>query len=332
MDELRFGVLSTASIGTEKVIPAIAAADNCTVEAIASRNAQRGQDAASRLGIPKAYSSYAGMLEDPAIDAIYNPLPNHLHAEWTVAAARAGKHVLCEKPLAMDAAEAQEVVAACAEAGVMLMEAFMYRLHPSWLHAKQLVDAKVIGDLQAVQSWFSYYNDEPDNIRNIAEYGGGALMDIGCYTVNLSRMLFGSEPTSVQSLMRRDPGSGVDIVTSAILGFGDGQASFVVSTRAEPYQRVHIVGTKGRLEIVIPFNIPPDLPTQVMLTAGGNPPTDPETEVLTFAPKDPYTAQAEAFAAAVLAGDPVPISNEDSIANMKVIDAVVASADASAAG
>ncbi len=324
MDRLRFGILSTASIGIEKVIPAIIAADNCEVVAIASRDAERGGEAARRLRIPKTYESYAGMLDDPEIDAVYNPLPNHLHAEWTVAAAQAGKHVLCEKPLAMDADEARRVVAACEEAGVVLMEAFMYRLHPSWQHVKQLVDAEVMGELQAVQTWFSYFNDDPDNIRNIAEYGGGALMDIGCYAINLSRYLFGSEPTSVASLMRRDPRSGVDIVTSAVLGFGSGQATFTVSTRAEPHQRVQVVGTKGRLEIMIPFNIPADLPTHVALTAGGNPPTDPDTEVLTFAAKDPYTAQAEAFAKAVLSGSPVPISNEDSIANMTVIDTIVA--------
>ena len=305
------------------------AADNCEVVAIASRDAERGNEAARRLGIPKKYESYAGMLDDPEIDVVYNPLPNHLHAEWTVAAAQAGKHILCEKPLAMDADEARRVVAACEEGGVVLMEAFMYRLHPSWLHVKQLVAAEVIGELQAVQTWFSYFNDDPGNIRNIAEYGGGALMDIGCYAINLSRYLFGGEPTSVASLMRRDPRSGVDIVTSAVLGFGSGQATFTVSTQAEPHQRVQVVGTKGRLEIMIPFNIPPDLPTHVVLAAGGNPPTDPDTEVLTFAAKDPYTAQAEAFAEAVLGGSPVPISNEDSIANMTVIDTIVA-ADADA--
>ncbi|HSF85864.1 MAG TPA: Gfo/Idh/MocA family oxidoreductase [Acidimicrobiia bacterium] len=326
MERLRFGVLSTADIGMEKVTPAIAAADNCDVIAIASRDGDRAQEAARKLGIPRAYGSYAGLLDDPDVDAVYIPLPNHLHAEWTIAAANAGKHVLCEKPLAMNAAEARRVVEACTDAGVVMMEAFMYRLHPTWIHAKQLVDRSVIGDLVAVQSWFSYFNDDPDNIRNIAEYGGGALMDIGCYNINLSRMLFGAEPTSVQATMRRDPKSGVDIATSGVLGFGEGQATFTCTTQAEPDQRVHIVGTRGRIDIEIPFNIPPDLPTKVMLTAGGNPPVDPDTEVLTFEPRDAYTAQAEAFATAILDGTPVPVSNEDSIANMAVIDAVVAAA------
>ncbi len=324
MDRVRFGVLSTADIGMQKVTPAIAAAENCEVVAIASRDATKAAEAAERLGIGRSYEGYERLLADPDVEAIYNPLPNHLHAEWTIAAARAGKHILCEKPLAMNAAEAREIVGACREAGVTMMEAFMYRLHPSWIHAKQLVDDRVIGDLQSVQSWFSYYNDDPTNIRNIAEYGGGALMDIGCYNINLSRMLFGSEPTSIQSVVTRDPGSGVDILTSAVLGFGPGHATFTCTTRAEPDQRVHIVGTTGRIEIEIPFNIPPDLPTRIKLTSGGDPPVAPETEVLAFAPKDPYTAQAEAFAAAILDGSPVPVSNDDTIANMEVIDAIFA--------
>lgn len=323
---VRFGVLSTAKIGREKVIPGIQRAENCEVLAIASRDGDLAGEVAAEHGIPTAHGAYEALLADPDVDAVYIPLPNHLHAHWTIAAARAGKHVLCEKPLAMDAAEARAVVDACADGGVKMMEAFMYRLHPSWLRAKELVDAGVIGDLQSVQSWFSYYNDDPGNIRNIAEFGGGALMDIGCYNVNLSRMLFGGEPTSIQAAIRRDPTSGVDIVTSALLTFGDGHATFTCTTRAEDDQRVHISGTTGRIEIEIPFNIPPDLPTRVFLTKGGDPPTAPDTETIVFPAKNPYTAQAEAFAAAILDGTPVPISNDDSIANMAVIDAIVAAA------
>jgi predicted dehydrogenase len=325
MDRLRFGVLSTADIGLSKVIPAIQGAANCEVVSIGSREASRARAAAADLGIPRAHGSYEDLLADPEVDAVYIPLPNHLHAEWTVAAAEAGKHVLCEKPLAMNAAQAEEVVAACRAAGVRMMEAFMYKLHPSWVRVKELVDSGAIGDLQAVQSWFSYYNDDATNIRNIPEYGGGALMDIGCYNISLSRLLFGSEPTSIQGLVRRDPATGVDVTTSAVLGFGDGHATFTCAIRSETDQRVHIVGTTGRIEIDIPFNIPPDLPTRIRLTAGGNPPVDPDTEVLTLPPKDPYTAMAEAFAAAVLEDGPVPVTNEDSIANMAVIDAIFAS-------
>jgi len=323
---LRFGVLSTARIGREKVIPGIKTAAGCEVVAIASRETGRAGEVAAEHGIPTAHDGYAALLADPNVDAVYIPLPNHLHAEWTMAAAAAGKHVLCEKPLAMNAAQAREMADACATSGVMLMEAFMYRLHPSWLRVRQLVDAGVIGELQSVQSWFSYYNDDPANIRNIAEYGGGALMDIGCYNINLSRMLFGGEPTSVQATIRRDPTSGVDILTSAMLRFGDGHATFTCAIRTEDDQRVHIVGTAGRIEIAIPFNIPPHLPTRVFLTSGGDPPLAPDTETIVFPPKDPYAAQAEAFAAAVVGGHPVPVPPEDSVANMAVIDAIVAAA------
>jgi predicted dehydrogenase len=230
--------------------------------------------------------------------------------------------VLCEKPLAMDAAEAQTMVDACSTAGVRLMEAFMYRLHPSWEAVRELVASGRIGRLRAVQSWFSYFNDDPANIRNIAQFGGGALMDVGCYSVNLSRMLFGREPDRIEASLTRDPDAGVDVLTSAILGFGDDVATFTCSTRAEPDQRVHVYGTHGRISLAIPFNIPIDLPTEVFLTSGGDPPVSPATETLTFEPADQYTIQAERFARAVLDDEPTPIPPEDAVANMRVIEAI----------
>ncbi len=297
--------------------------------AIASRDPATAEAAAGRLGIPTAHGSYEALLADPEVDAVYNPLPNHLHAAWTIAAARAGKHVLCEKPLAVSSAEAQEMVDVCAAEGVTLMEAFMYRLHPTWVTVRELVASGRIGTLQAVQSWFSYYNDDPANIRNIAAYGGGALMDIGCYCVNLSRMLFEGEPGEVEATVTRDPGSGVDVLSAAILRFDDGVASFVCSTRAETDQRVHVYGTEGRISIAIPFNIPPDLPTEVFLTAGGDPPVHPDTEVITLPAADSYTVQAERFAAAVLDGEPVPIPTEDALANLRVLERIVEVGDPS---
>ncbi|MEX2203562.1 MAG: Gfo/Idh/MocA family oxidoreductase, partial [Actinomycetota bacterium] len=293
---LRWGILSTANIGIHKVIPGIKKADRCEVLALASRDMEVAKSAAERLGIPKAHGSYEDLLADPDVDAVYIPLPNHLHAEWTVAAARAGKHVLCEKPIAMNAAEAQTMVDACSASGVRLMEAFMYRLHPSWEAVRDLVASGRIGRLRAVQSWFSYFNDDPANIRNIAEFGGGALMDVGCYSVNLSRMLFGGEPDRIEASVTRDPDTRVDVLTSAILGFGDDVATFTCSTRTEPGQRVHVYGTQGRISLGIPFNIPPDLPTEVFVTAGGDPPVRPATETLTFEPADQYAIQAERFA------------------------------------
>jgi len=326
MNELRWGVLSTAKIGRDKVIPGIQAADRCEVVAIGSRDADRARGVAEELGIPRIHGSYEALLEDPEVDAVYIPLPNHLHMEWTIAAARAGKHVLCEKPIALTAADAQEMAAVCAAEGVRLMEAFMYRLHPSWVAVRGIVGSGRLGQLQAVQSWFSYFNDDPTNIRNIREYGGGALMDIGCYSVNLSRMLFGGEPDRIEASITRDPASGVDVLTSALMGFGDGVATFTCSTRAEPDQRVHVYGTEGHLSVGIPFNIPPYRPTEVSVTAGGDPPVAPDTEVLTFEPADQYAVQAEGFASAVLDGEPVPLPPEDSIANMRVIEEIVAAA------
>jgi predicted dehydrogenase len=322
MADLRFGILSTADIARKKVIPGIQGAERCTVVAIASRDTARATAVAAELGIARAHGSYAALLADPDVDAVYIPLPNHLHAEWAIAAARAGKHVLCEKPLAMTAPDAERMIAAADRAGILLMEAFMYRQHPSWVAARELVASGRIGRLTAVQSWFSYFNDDPTNIRNIREAGGGALYDIGCYNVNLSRMLFGGEPRRVESSIVRDPDSGVDVLTSALLEFERGVATFTCSTRAEDDQRVHVYGTAGRIVIDIPFNIPPDRPTRIRLSHGGEPPVDPATEVFTFEPADPYGAEATAFASAVLDGTPVPVPPADAVANLQVIQRI----------
>jgi predicted dehydrogenase len=319
-DVVRWGVLSTAKIGIEKVIPATAAAARCEVVAIASRDLGRAQTAASGLGIARAFGSYEDLLADPDIDAVYIPLPNHLHADWTIAAAVAGKHVLCEKPLATSAAEAELMIQACEAEGVLLMEAFMYRLHPTWEAVRELLANDRIGELRAVQSWFSYFNDDPGDIRNIVDAGGGALYDIGCYCVNLSRMLFGAEPIRIQGSVTRDAVMGIDTLTSGILGFDDGMATFTCGIRAEPDQRVHIYGTGGRISVEIPFNIPPDRPTRVFVTAGGDPPVRPDTQVLTFEPANEYTIQAERFASAVLDGTPAPIPPSDAVGNLRVIE------------
>jgi predicted dehydrogenase len=286
---------------------------------------------AARHGIAHAHGSYEALLADPEIDAVYVPLPNHLHPEWTLAAARAGKHVLCEKPLALAAADAERMVEGCAAAGVVLMEAFMYRLHPSWLAVRELVASGRIGRLAAVDTWFSYFNDDPANIRNIRDYGGGALFDIGCYPVNLSRMLFAAEPDRVAATIRRDGPGGVDVLTSAILEFpGGGVATFTSTIRTEDDQRVDVYGTEGRIHVPIPFNIPPDRPTEVHVIAGGDPPVAPATEVLTFEPADPYACEAEAFAAAVLDGTPVPTPTADAVANLRVIERLFAAGERAA--
>ncbi|RPI20808.1 MAG: gfo/Idh/MocA family oxidoreductase [Actinobacteria bacterium] len=318
--------MSTADIGMRKVTPAIQRAANCEVVAIASRHRKRAEAAASELGIASAYGSYEELLAAGDVDAVYIPLPNDLHAEWTVRAAAAGKHVLCEKPLALTAAQAQEMADACADAGVRLAEAFMYRHHPTWVEAVRLVREGAIGELQAVQSWFSYFNDDPANIRNRLENGGGALMDVGCYSVNSARMLFAAEPIAIKASVRRDPVMLVDTLTSGVLEFpGGGQAAFTCSTRAEPDQRVHIVGDAGRIDIEIPFNIPPDRETRIFVTAGGDPPVAPITRALAFAPSDQYTIQARLFAEAILEDGPVAVPPADAVANMRVIEAILGS-------
>jgi predicted dehydrogenase len=322
---LRWGVISTANIATEKAIPGLRRAARCELLGIASRDGDAARAVAERLAIPRHYSSYEALLGDGDIDAVYIPLPNHLHLEWTIAAARAGKHVLCEKPLALTAADAQRMIDTCAEAGVLLMEAFMYRLHPSWEGARSLVESGRIGRLIAVDSWFSFFNDDPANIRNIPEAGGGAMYEIGCYCVNLSRMLFRGEPTRVTSAVRRETPGGVDVAAGGVLEFPDGLATFGCSIRAEDDQRVSIYGTKGRISIEIPFNIPPDRETAIQVAAGGDPPVAPAVERLTFPVADPYAVEAERFAGAVLDGGPVPIPPGDAVANLRVIEAVLAS-------
>jgi predicted dehydrogenase len=325
---LRWGVLSTASIARAKWIPGVRRGRRSEVVAIASRDGEVARRVANDLAIPRAHDSYEALLADAEVDAVYIPLPNHLHLEWTIAAARAGKHVLCEKPLALSSADAERMVAAADDAGVRLMEAFMYRLHPSWIAVRELLAAGRIGKLLTVQSWFSYFNDDPANIRNIRAAGGGALLDIGCYSVNLSRMLFGAEPERVEGSILRDPATDVDVVTSALLVFpGGGTATFTCSIRAEPDQRVHVYGTDGHISVGIPFNIPPDRATHVYVTHGGDPPVAPHTERLTFDVADPYGVEADAFAAAILDHTPLPTPAEDAVANLRVIEQIVAAAE-----
>jgi predicted dehydrogenase len=326
-DRVRWGVLSTALIGTAKVIPGIGRSRRGEVVAIASRDEATARRVATELGIERAHGSYEALLADPDVDALYIPLPNHLHADWAIRALEAGKHVLCEKPVAVTAADAERMAEAAGRTGRVLMEAFMYRHHPSWVRARELIAEGRIGRLVAVDSWFSYYLDDPTNIRNVAAYGGGALYDIGCYCVNLSRMLFGSEPVDVAASLVRDPATGVDILTSGHLAFADGIASFTCATQAEPDQRVHVYGTQGRITIPIPFNIPPTLPTEITLTTGRQAPEAYETETFAFEPADPYACEADAFAAAILDGAPAPVPMSDAIANLRVIERLFAAAE-----
>jgi predicted dehydrogenase len=326
MAKVRWGVLSTADIGMSKVTPAIQDASNSEVVAIASRNSENAAAAAMKLGIADAYGTYEDVLDADNVDAVYIPLPNDMHAEWVSKAARAGKHILCEKPLAMSEAQAEGMVHVCEDNGVKLQEAFMYRHHPTWVETVRLVRSGAIGDLVSVQSWFSYHNDDPTNIRNRMENGGGAVMDIGCYNINLSRLVFNAEPINISSVVQRDPVMGIDVLTSAILEFpGGGQSSFTCTIRSEEYQRVHIFGSEGRIEVEIPFNIPTKTETRIFLTRGGERPVSPSTKAMVFSEVDQYTIQAELFADAILDGSDVPVPPTDAVLNMRVIDAILGS-------
>lgn len=320
--KVRWGILSTARIGVVKVIPAIQQSNLGVVTAIASRSVMKAREAAEKLGIPKAYGSYEELLRDPDVDAIYNPLPNHLHVPWSLKALDAGKHVLCEKPVAMDAAEGQSLLEAAAKfPHLKIMEAFMYRFHPQWVKAKSLVDEGRIGALKTIHAFFSYHNIDPANIRNKSDIGGGGLMDIGCYCISLSRFMYGREPVTVTGLIERDSVMGTDVLTSGMLDFSVGTATFTCATQLSPYQRVNIFGNTGRIEIEVPFNAPPDKTTRLWLhdTSG--------TVEFSFDPCDQYTLQADAFAKAVIEQTPVPTPLEDAVANMQVIDSVFKSAE-----
>lgn len=317
MQKVRWGVLSTAKIGSETVIPALQAAASCEVVALASRNLERAEAAAEAQGLPAAYGSYEALLADPDLDAVYIPLPNHMHVPWSIKALEAGKHVLCEKPIALSAAEAETLQeAARAHPRLKVMEAFMYRFHPQWARAHDLIADGRIGDLRAVHAAFSFFNADPENIRNHTEMGGGALMDVGGYCLSAARWLFGAEPQRVQAVAEKDPRFGVDRLTSGALQFAEGTATFTCSMQLGRHERVMALGTEGRLEIAAPFGPPPDEPCRLQLYRGG------EQEEIVVPPRNQYTAQAEAFAQAVLNDMPVPTPLADAVANMRAIDAV----------
>jgi len=320
MKKVTWGVLSTAKIGMEKVIPAMQQGQFCDIHAIASRSLASARAAADKLGIAKAYGSYEELIADPDIEAIYNPLPNDLHVPMTLAAARAGKHVLCEKPVALTAAQAAELREVADK--VHIMEAFMVRFHPQWLRAREIVRSGALGELRTIQSFFSYFNRQPNNIRNNAAIGGGGLYDIGCYPIVTGRFLFEAEPLRAMALIDLDPDFHTDRIVTAMLDFGNGRRlDFTVSTQLVPYQRVQVLGTQQRLEIEIPFNAPPGEATRIFIDDGrilGGASAVCET----LPPCNQYTLQGDAFSRVVRGEMALPYGVEDAILNMRVIDAL----------
>jgi predicted dehydrogenase len=325
-NKVRWGILGVAGIAVNKVIPAMQQCAGSEVAAIASRDRAKAEKVASSFGIAQAYGSYEELLADPEIEVIYNPLPNHMHVAWSIRAAEAGKHVLCEKPLAMTAGEARTLLAVRDRTGVKMGEAFMVRTHPRWLRTRELIASGRIGQLRSVVGFFSYCNLDPANIRNRIEYGGGGLMDIGCYPIIAARFMFGEEPRRVMGLVERDPQMKTDRLTSAILEFPSGQAIFTCSTQLVPYQRLHLAGTKGRIELEAPFNPPNDGPCRILIDDGRDLVGGGIT-VEEFPACDQYTIQADVFSRAVRENTPVPVSLEDGVKNMAVIEAIFRSGE-----
>jgi predicted dehydrogenase len=320
--KIRWGILSTAKIGVVKVIPAMQQGKYCDIAAISSRDLNEAKRVALTLGIPKAYGSYDELLSDSEIDAVYIPLPNHLHVEWAIKAVEAGKHVLLEKPVGLSSKQAEGLIQVSKKKPQLkIMEAFMYRHHPQWQKAKKMVEDGHIGKLKTIQSVFSYYNTDPNNIRQNPDFGGGGLMDIGCYCISLSRFIFGQEPKRVNGIVEFDPIFKTDRMASGILDFSTGTSTFTCSTQLMPFQRVNIFGEKGAIEIEIPFNAPPDKPTRLWLN------TTEKTEEITFDICDQYTIQGDLFSKAILDNTEVPTPIEDALNNMLVIEAVFKSSE-----
>lgn len=324
-----WGVLGASRFALRVALPAMQQAPLASVAALASRSLDRARQAAAQVGIARAYGSYEELLADPELEAIYNPLPNSLHVPWSIQAARAGKHVLCEKPIALSAVEAEELARVQRETGKLVAEAFMIRYHPQWELVSKLIESGRIGEVRAVQIAFSYSNSDLGNIRNQKDVGGGALYDIGGYAINVARLVFGAEPQSVAGVCQVDARSGCDFLTSAILDFGVGQATFVVGTQHVPYQRVHIFGSAGHIEVEIPFNAPHDRPCRVYFDDGSAVPPDftvtrtsDRAELLTTAPTNQYTVQCQLFSEAIRAGTKVRNDMLSAVANMRVIDAI----------
>jgi predicted dehydrogenase len=325
MEPVRWGVISTAKIGIEKVIPGMQKGSAARVIAIASANEIRARDAAARLGIETVHCSYEALLADPSIEAVYNPLPNHLHVPWSIRAMEAGKHVLCEKPIALSAAEAVQLVQAEARTGKRVAEAFMVRYHPQWRRAKALASDGTIGDAQLIRVVFAYWNVDPQDICNKMETGGGGLYDIGCYAIAAARFLFGTEPTRAIATIDRDPQFKVDRLASGLIDFADGrQLVFSSATQIAARQSVEILGSKGRILIPVPFNVDPATPTEIVIDDardlyGGGARTE------RFAPCDQYTLQGDAVSVAIRSGAPFDYPVADAVANMRILDSLMLS-------
>ena len=323
MKKLRWGILGAAKIAGQWLIPAMQESEYAEVVAIGSRDSEKARAFAQKAGIPKAHGSYQAVLDDPEVDAIYNPMPNHLHVSWSLRAIEAGKHVLCEKPLGLDANDIQPLLTAAEKAPhLVIMEAFMYRFHPQWVKIKEMLTTGELGQVNAVNASFTYNNQDPDNVRNMPGIGGGGLLDIGCYCVSAARFAFGREPVRVASNVDIDSRFGVDRHASVLLDFGPGMGTFICSTQSESSQTVSIFGERGNLVVENPFFRRDGVPSRLILTRDG------QQEVINVGIYNHYVDQIDAFSKAALNGQPAPTPLSDALANMKVLDAIFKSAEA----
>jgi len=320
MNTINWGVLGTATIAVEKVIPAIQKGKYTHVTAIASRKLEKAQQVAREYKIPRAWDSYEDLLADSKISAVYIPLPNNLHVEWAIKALEAGKHVLCEKPLSISLAEAEKLLEASHHyPGLKIMEAFMYRFHPQWQMVKIMIQDGTIGEVSSINSFFSFYDDDPASIVNKKDLGGGSLMDIGCYSLSLSRFLFAAEPVNMSGYMDYDPRFRIDRLTSGILNFNAGSSTFTCATQLSEYQQVTIFGSSGLIKMDTPFIVEPDQSASIKIL------TDSEEREIIFDPCDQYTLQSDSFSEAVLKNTTVPIPLEDAVKNMRALESLVTS-------
>jgi len=318
--KIKWGILSSAAIATEHVIPAIIYSKYGDVHAVASRSYDNAKSVADKFNIPKHYGSYEDLLMDDEIDAIYNPLPNHLHVPWTIKCLNAGKNVLVEKPIGLSSIEAQNLLKETQKyPKLKVMEAFMYRHHPQWIKVKELVENGTIGKVKTIQSFFSFFDDNPDSIVNRIEYGGGSLMDIGCYPISLSRFIFNAEPEEVFGNIEYHPEFGVDIAATALLKFKEGTSSFFSSIQLEERQQAQIFGTKGKIDFQIPFNPIANKISKIFLYQNN------KTEEIIFEPCDQYSIQADLFSLAIINDTEVSTPLQDAVNNMKVIEKIIES-------
>ena len=321
---INWGILSSAKIGWEHVIPAILKSKNSKLVAIASRNTLRAKKLAQKFKIEKSYGSYQELYKDQEIDVIYNPLPNHLHIKSSIEACKNKKNILLEKPISLKATDIDPLMKYASENKVVIKEAFMVRHHPQWQWVKKYIKSGKLGSISSISTVFSYNNKNPQNIRNIKKFGGGAIYDIGCYPTVISRFLLDKEPKRVVGLAKNDKKFKTDVLSSVVLDFGEIYSSFIVATQSTFSQQVTILGTKKTLIVENPFNAIATKPTTVVIYNGKSI-YRKENTIKVFPAADQYEHQVTKFSNELLNKTKADYDLIDAKKNMKVLDAIFVS-------